>query len=103
MGDVYWIAATVVLTVALMAALCVAIPGAYHRSAWRSLRRQRVVLAIETGDGPRTIRAILWERRGQLYVLRDAAVYLGGDDLATPMDGEVVVERARVLWVQVIR
>lgn len=66
--------------------------------AWRWLVRRRVVVVLE---GERSVAGMLWARRGALLVLRQASITQGGKEL--PLDGDVVVERGRVQWIQVLR
>lgn len=66
-------------------------------SAWRRLVRRAVVVNLDNGDA---FRGILFEQRGPLLVLRNAEVVIPGG--ARPVDGEVVVERARVTFIQVL-
>ncbi|MEU1496063.1 hypothetical protein [Streptomyces sp. NPDC005732] len=49
----------------------------------------------------RAFRAILWAKRGPLLVLRDVELLEAGR-APQSVDGEVVVERARVEFVQVL-
>jgi hypothetical protein len=44
---------------------------------------------------------ILWDKRGPLLVLKDAVLMQHGA-ADTPMDGEVIVERSRVDFIQVL-
>ncbi|MFI9012592.1 hypothetical protein ACIGZI_01000 [Streptomyces griseus] len=44
---------------------------------------------------------ILWAKRGPLLVLRDAALLEAGRE-PQPVDGEVIVERTRVEFMQVL-
>lgn len=67
--------------------------------AWRRTAvRERVIvnLADHAFDG------ILWATRGPLLVLKDAKLLTETDE-PTPMDGDIVIERDRVLFVQVAR
>lgn len=85
------------LCAALSAATLVVVVSAQWR-AWRPLRRRRVVLVLDTG---RTMQGMLVARRGPLLELADVQVVVdGGGTVAA--DGRVVVERARVEWLQVI-
>lgn len=70
--------------------------AAWDLSHWRGLTRRRVLVTVEDG---RTIGGVLWRRRGPLLVLRDAAVFERGNPYL--VDGELVIERARIRWVQV--
>lgn len=59
--------------------------------------RRRVVVNLDTGDA---FRGVLWARKGPLLVLRDVEAVIANGSM--PIDGEVVVERARVSFVQVL-
>lgn len=63
----------------------------------RTLERRRVVVNM---NGGRAFAGILWARRGPLLVLRNAVMHEPGG-ATVPLDGEVVVERARVEFIQV--
>lgn len=63
----------------------------------RSLIRRSVVVNLMSG---RSFRGVLWAKRGPLLVLRDATLLDGGQTMT--VDGEVVVERRMVEWVQVL-
>jgi len=65
--------------------------------AWRrTAARRRVIvnLSDQAFDG------VLWAKRGPLLVLRDAKLLTEGAE-ATPMDGEIVIDRSKVTFVQV--
>lgn len=66
--------------------------------AYRSIARRRVILTLLGGQ---MFTGILWAQRGPLLVLRNA------ESLADPtrpvsVDGELVVERTRVQYMQVL-
>lgn len=65
---------------------------AYRRTAVH--KRVVVNLADTAFDG------ILWVQRGPLLVLRDAKLLQPGAE-PVPLDGEVLIERARVEFIQV--
>lgn len=66
--------------------------------AWRRTAvRKRVVV----NQADRAFRGILWAQRGPLLVLRDAELLEAGRT-PQPIDGEVVVERSRVEFTQVL-
>ncbi len=67
---------------------------AYRRTALR----KRVVVNLTT---EKAFVGVLWAQRGPLLVLRGAELHESGRP-PLPMDGEVVVERARVDFVQVV-
>ncbi|MFC8009146.1 hypothetical protein [Streptomyces cinereoruber] len=65
---------------------------------WRrtAVRRRVVVnLADKAFDG------VLWAKRGPLLVLRDARLLEAGRE-PQPIDGEIVIERTRVEFMQVL-
>jgi hypothetical protein len=84
--------------VALGAVLFVAVVALVVRVwPWAPVVRKRVVVVTKED---RTIEGVLFARRGPLLVLRDAAVHHQGQRV--PADGEVIVERSTVAWVQVL-
>ena len=64
----------------------------------RTAVRRTVVVSLVDG---RAIRGVLWARRGPLLVLRGAQL-LEPSAQPVDMDGEIVIERARVDFVQVV-
>jgi hypothetical protein len=69
-----------------------------RRWVWRPLVAQRVVVQLDTDHA---ISGLLVERRGPLLILADAHVH-APEAQPVKADGRAVIERARVLWVQVI-
>lgn len=65
--------------------------------AWRAHARKRVVVNL----ADQAVSGVLWSVRGPLLVLRDAQLLLPGQQ-PQPVDGEVVIERDRVEWTQVV-
>lgn len=66
--------------------------------AWRRTAvRKRVVVNLDE----KAFSGILWARRGPLLVLRDAQLLEAGR-APQPVDGEVVIERTRVEFMQVL-
>jgi hypothetical protein len=66
--------------------------------AWRRTAvRQRVVVNL----ADKAFAGILWAQRGPLLVLRDVDLLEAGRD-PQKLDGEVVVERSRVEFTQVL-
>ncbi len=63
----------------------------------RTAVRRRVV--VNLGDD--AISGVLWARRGRLLVLRDARIMQPGRE-PVPMDGEVVIDRDQVRFVQAV-
>ncbi|MGW0566081.1 hypothetical protein [Streptomyces tauricus] len=66
--------------------------------AWRRTAvRKRVVVNLSD----KAFRGILWAQRGPLLVLRDAELLEAGRE-PQPVDGEIVVERSKVEFTQVL-
>jgi hypothetical protein len=66
--------------------------------AWRRTAvRKRVVVNL----ADKAFTGILWAQRGPLLVLRDAAILEPGRP-EQPVDGEIVVERSKVEFTQVL-
>jgi hypothetical protein len=64
----------------------------------RILERRRVVVSLTTGLA---VRGVLWEHRGDIYVLKNAEI-LEQDRSPVPVDGDVVLDLALVELVQVL-
>ena len=65
---------------------------------WRRLVRLSVIVNLDTG---RSFEGVLWSSAGGLLTLKNAAMLEAGRE-AVPVDGEVVVDRARVEFLQVL-
>jgi small nuclear ribonucleoprotein (snRNP)-like protein len=66
--------------------------------SYRSIALTKTVLVnLTTG---RAFRGVLFEVRGDLLVLRNAELI--EDDRVVPVEGSVVIERARVEFIQVL-
>lgn len=66
--------------------------------AWRRTAvRKRVVVNL----ADKAFKGILWAQRGPLLVLRDVELLEAGRT-AQPVDGEIVVERSKVEFTQVL-
>lgn len=83
--------ALVAVTVAVVAAVV-----AVRWWTWRPLVKHRVLLQT---DADVSFYGVLVSRRGPLMVLDDVTVTAGAT--SSRADGQVVVDRARVLWAQV--
>lgn len=67
----------------------------------RTLTRRQVIVSLITD---KAFKGILWAKRGPLLVLRNAAILAeDGPEGGVPVDGEVVIERSLVEFIQVIR
>lgn len=65
---------------------------------WRRLLKHRVLVTTKTD---RTFSGVLIARRGVLLILKDASI-LQANTQATPIEGEVVIERSNVDFIQVV-
>lgn len=65
--------------------------------AYRHYFRRSVVVNLTDGAA---FRGVLWQARGPLLILKSATLHEHGQ--AKPVDGEVLIERHRVSFVQVI-
>lgn len=68
---------------------------------WFPWRRTAVRRRVVVNLADKAFSAVLWAKRGPLLVLRDVELLEAGR-AAQPVDGEVVVERARVEFIQVL-
>jgi len=69
---------------------------------WRPPCLLRVVIANLKDDPTMAIRGVLWSSRGRWLVLREASILMKGATTTTALDGEVVVHRSNVAFLQVI-
>ena len=60
--------------------------------------RRRVLVNLKTG---KAVAGVLWTRRRRLLVLKDATLY-EGREAPVSIDGDVVIERSNVDFVQVL-
>lgn len=67
------------------------------RTYGRLAMNRRVLVNLVTGSA---IDGILWGDKGPLIVLRDANLHNEGG--SAPLDGEVIIERERIEFVQVV-
>lgn len=67
------------------------------QSYGRLAMNKRVMVNLTTGTA---IDGILWGDRGPLIVLKDANVHTNGQSAA--LDSEVIIERTRIDFVQVL-
>lgn len=65
--------------------------------ARRLMVRRKVLVALHTGQA---VTGVLWARRDRFLVLKDAELLEPGAE-PTRMDGDVIVERDQVTYVQV--
>lgn len=61
--------------------------------------RRRVVAQLTDGHA---VAGVMWRKRGPLLELRDASLHAPGSDGPAPMDGAVLIERSKVLWLQIV-
>lgn len=82
---------------ALTPSVLVVLAGVAWLVYGRTAVRRRVVVNL----GDEAISGVLWARRGRLLVLRDAQIMQPGHEPVS-MDGEVVIDRAQVRFVQAV-
>lgn len=58
---------------------------------------RRIMVNLTNGTA---IDGVLWGDRGRLIVVRDANLHSEGG--SAPLDGEVIIERERIAFVQVV-
>lgn len=68
------------------------------RAYRRVVLHRRVVVNLL--GGKQAIEGVLWDEQGPLLVLRDAYMHEGLSAGPVPMDGEVVIDKARIAFVQ---
>lgn len=89
------------LVVLTLGVLFIAGAVAWHAvdvfSTRRLASRQRVLVALRSG---RAVTGVLWARRGRSLVLKSAEMLEPGQE-AILMDGDVVLDRDQVEYVQV--
>jgi len=69
------------------------------RSYRSVVMHHRCVLNLSDGTA---IEGVLWDERGDLLVMRGAVLHESGAGGPVPMDGEIIVERARLRFAQVL-
>jgi hypothetical protein len=63
----------------------------------------RVVIVNLKSDGNAAIRGVLWQSRGPWLVLRDASMLQAGSGSPPPpLDGDIVIHRDNVSFLQVV-
>ena len=67
------------------------------RSYGKLAINRRVLVNLKSGTA---IDGVLWDDRGPLIVLRDSNLHVEGGQHA-PLDGDVIIERADIDFVQV--
>lgn len=67
------------------------------RSYGKLAMNRRIVVNLSSGSA---IDGVLWDDRGPLVVLRDANLHSDGG--SAPLDGDVIIERDRIAFVQVV-
>lgn len=68
------------------------------RRHWRKFERRRVAVTL---SNDMTVLGVLWETSPEFFELRDVMIPVEGRG-DVPADGVMVVERARVLYLQVL-
>lgn len=69
------------------------------KSYSRLVVRGRVVVNLQGG---KAIEGVIWDEGSELLVLKGAVLHDPSATAPVPLDGEVIVERARIDFVQVV-
>ncbi len=69
------------------------------RSSYRPIVLHRRIM-VNLVDGS-AMNGVLWDERAGLLVLRDAWLHVPGASDPTHLDGEIVIDRQRIAFVQV--
>lgn len=85
----------VLCTTITLATLALAVAGVRWWT-WSSILTQRVLVNLD--DGP-SLEGIVMHRRGRLITLAEVVIHHDGQQVR--QDGTAVVERDRILWIQV--
>lgn len=86
------------LIAGLLIAVCVAAAVTAAVLQRRVALHRRVLVSLVDG---KAIAGVLWSRRGSLILLKDATLHQDGAEPAK-VDGEILVDRARIDFVQVL-
>lgn len=86
----------VAFTVQSLILTVAAVWAGWQLYARRYAIRRRVLVNLLSGSA---VDGVLWMRRGGILVLREARLIESGAEPA-PMDGEVLIDRARVDFIQ---
>lgn len=65
-------------------------------AGWRRLRARRIIVNLKSGQ---SLDGYLVRQAGQLLFIREAML-LGAGDNPVPIDGEVIVERSEIEFIQ---
>lgn len=68
----------------------------YQAAAWRRVRARRIIVNLKSGQ---SLDGVLIRQVGQLLFLREAML-LGAGDNPIQIDGEVIVERSEIDFIQ---
>lgn len=86
-------ALTVVLGLGVLALL-------YELHGMPRLRRRCIVNL--TVDGADSIEGVLWSRRGRWVIVKDARLVRATDGTVTQADGELLIDRGQISFIQVL-
>ncbi|MFC5992940.1 hypothetical protein ACFQE5_01795 [Pseudonocardia hispaniensis] len=88
---------TVILLIEVALVVAVLAAAVVHRvRETRTAVRRRVLVNLIGGQA---IDGVLWARRGRMLILRDAKLLEQGVE-PVPMDGEVIIDRQQIDFVQ---
>ena len=88
------------VVVAAALVVLIAAGAAVRWWTWRPVIRRRVMVQVDTGL---TFEGVVLSRRGPLLVLGSVTVHdPGANPSKARADGQSVIERRRVVWIQVV-
>jgi hypothetical protein len=87
-----------VLVVAALLVVWTLVAAGYAVSRTRLPTRHRAFVNLVDGT---TVEGVLWRNRGAYLVLRESRLH-GPEGAPVPVDGEVVIDRSRVQFVQLV-
>jgi small nuclear ribonucleoprotein (snRNP)-like protein len=70
-----------------------------HRRVYKALLTERVIVNLRSG---KAFAGVVWEERFDMLVLRDVTLFEGRTQ-GQPMDGEVVLDRQHIDFIQIER
>lgn len=91
------VTAVIVIAVAFVG-VALGVGSRYRQNVLRL--RKRVIVSTHAGYG---VEGVLYARSGRTLILRDARVTTNGEDRPpVPVDGELLLDRDQVVWIQVV-
>jgi len=90
----------VITLIALCVVLSLALVVMVIELAQLPRRRRRVLVNMRHDEG--TVEGLLWTRAGCWLIVKDARLLRSNSDQPVPIDGEVMIDKAQVAFLQVL-